>query len=65
MRKRIQQLNLEFENTYQIISHDDDGWLRREKSLDTCMAEWRKKQKAKRSEGCAVGAEDISRRSNN
>lgn len=65
MGKRIRQLDLEFENTYQIISQDDDGWLRREKSLDMWMAEWRKKKKTKRSEGCAVGAEDISRRSNN
>ncbi len=65
MSKRIRQLDLEFENTYQIISQDDEGWPRREKSLDTCMAEWRKKQKAKRSEGCAVGAENISGRSNN
>lgn len=65
MRKRIRQLDLEFENTYQIISQDDDGWAIREKSLDTWMAEWRKKKKERRSEECAAGAEDRSGMSNN
>lgn len=65
MRKRTRQLDLEFEHTYQINSQDDDGWLRREKSLEECMAEWRKKRKIRQSEGCAVGAEDIRGRSDN
>jgi len=44
MRKRARQLDLEFENSmFDDIAHDD-GWSRREKSLDAFMAAWRKKK---------------------
>jgi len=44
MRKMARQLDLEFENSmFDDIAHDD-GWSRREKSLDAFMAAWRKKK---------------------